>query len=207
MSALGFSTRQLHAGDEDDGPHRPRATPIHLTAGFVFEDFDQAHSRFAGTDEGFSYTRVGNPTNAAVERRIADLESGSGALLVSTGQAAVATTILALVNAGDHVLSSSSIYEGTRELLRDDLARLGVEGGLRERPERRRGLGGRYPPEHPARKCRRADSSAVRPPMGTRPSMSTSPPSSRTVDRCCTSSALSPRGTASRRSWGGAPSR
>ncbi|WP_223622341.1 O-acetylhomoserine aminocarboxypropyltransferase/cysteine synthase family protein [Microbacterium sp. EST19A] len=126
MSTLGFSTRQLHAGDEHDGPHRPRATPIHLTAGFVFDDFDQAHSRFAGTDDGFSYTRVGNPTNAAAERRIADLESGTGALLVSTGQAAVATTILALVNTGDHVLSSSSIYEGTRELLRDDLARLGV---------------------------------------------------------------------------------
>ncbi|MFK3834874.1 O-acetylhomoserine aminocarboxypropyltransferase/cysteine synthase family protein [Microbacterium sp. NPDC087868] len=126
MSGLGFSTRQLHAGERYDGPHAPRATPIHLSAGFVFDDFDQAHARFAGTDEGFSYTRVGNPTNAAAERRIADLESGSAALLVGSGQAAVATTILALVSTGDHVLSSSSIYEGTRELLRDDLARLGV---------------------------------------------------------------------------------
>ncbi len=58
-----------------DGPHAPRATPIYLTAGFVFDDFDQAHGRFAGTESGFSYTRVGNPTNAAVERRIADLEA------------------------------------------------------------------------------------------------------------------------------------
>jgi len=126
MTDLGFSTRQLHAGEEYDGPHRPRATPIYLTAGFVFDDFDQGHARFSGTDEGFSYTRVGNPTNAAAERRIADLESGVGAVLVGSGQAAVATTILALVSTGDHVLSSSSIYEGTRELLRDDLARLGV---------------------------------------------------------------------------------
>ncbi len=123
---LGFATRQLHAGEEHDGPHRPRATPIYLTAGFVFDDFDQGHARFAGTDEGFSYTRVGNPTNVAAERRIADLESGVGAVLVGSGQAAVATTLLSLVSAGDHVLSSSSIYEGTRELLRDDLARLGV---------------------------------------------------------------------------------
>ncbi|MDF2509420.1 MAG: megL [Microbacterium sp.] len=124
---LGFSTRQLHAGEEAHGPHHPRATPIYLTAGFEFDDFDQGHARFAGTDEGFSYTRVGNPTNAAAERRIADLESGVGAVLVGSGQAAVATTLLTLVSAGDHVLSSSSIYEGTRELLRDDLARLGVD--------------------------------------------------------------------------------
>lgn len=124
---LGFSTRQLHAGEEPHGPHHPRATPIYLTAGFEFDDFDQGHARFAGTDEGFSYTRVGNPTNAAVERRIADLEGGIGAVLVGSGQAAIATTLLALVRSGDHVLSSASIYEGTRELLRDDLARLGVE--------------------------------------------------------------------------------
>ena len=126
QASLGFATRQLHAGDRPAGPHRPRATPIYLTAGFEFEDFDQAHARFAGTDDGFSYTRVGNPTNVAVEQRVADLESGVGALLVASGQAAVTTTILSLVSAGDHVLASSSIYEGTRELLRDDLARFGV---------------------------------------------------------------------------------
>ncbi len=125
-AGLGFATRQLHAGIELDGAHRPRATPIYLTAGFVFDDFDQGHARFAGTDDGFSYTRVGNPTNAATERRIADLEGGIDALLVGSGQAAVVTTVLALVAAGDHIVSASSIYEGSRELLRDDLARLGV---------------------------------------------------------------------------------
>jgi O-acetylhomoserine (thiol)-lyase len=131
---LGFATRQLHAGDRSPGPHRPRATPIYLTAGFEFDDFDQAHARFAGTDEGFSYTRVGNPTNVAAEQRIADLESGVGALLLGSGQAAVATTVLSLVSAGDHVVSSSSIYEGTRELLRDDLARQGVAVDFVEDP-------------------------------------------------------------------------
>ncbi|WP_438354274.1 O-acetylhomoserine aminocarboxypropyltransferase/cysteine synthase family protein [Microbacterium sp. CJ88] len=123
---LGFSTRQLHAGDEQHGPHQPRATPIYLTAGFEFDDLDQAQARFSGADSGFSYTRVSNPTSAAAERRIADLESGIGALLVASGQAATSTTLLALVSAGDHILAASSIYEGTRELLRDDLARLGV---------------------------------------------------------------------------------
>lgn len=125
-AVLGFATRQLHAGADSADPHRPRATPIHLSAGFVFDDFDEAHARFAGSADGFSYTRVSNPTNAAAERRIADLESGAGALLVGSGQAAVAVTLLSLVSAGDHILASPSIYEGTRELLRDDLSRLGV---------------------------------------------------------------------------------
>ncbi|MFE7843637.1 O-acetylhomoserine aminocarboxypropyltransferase/cysteine synthase family protein [Microbacterium sp. NPDC057407] len=132
---LAFSTRQLHAGDDQRGPHRPRATPIYLTAGFEFEDFDEGHARFGGAEEGFIYTRVGNPTNSAVERRIADLESGTGAVLVGSGQAAVATTVLSLVSAGDHVLSSSSIYEGTRELLRDDLGRLGVSVDFIDDPD------------------------------------------------------------------------
>src|SRR6478735_5149820 len=135
QASLGFATRQLHAGDRPAGPHRPRATPIYLTAGFEFEDFDQAHGRFAGTDDGFSYTRVGNPTNVAVEDRIADLESGVAALLVASGQAAVTTAILSLVSAGDHVLASTSIYEGTRELLRDDLSRLGITVDFVDAPD------------------------------------------------------------------------
>lgn len=123
---LGFATRQLHAGRDAADAHGARATPIYLTAGFEFDDLDQGRARFAGEDGGFSYTRVSNPTNAEVERRLADLESGASALLVATGQAAVATTILALAGAGDHIVAASSIYEGTRELLRDDLARSGV---------------------------------------------------------------------------------
>ncbi|MGW8484373.1 O-acetylhomoserine aminocarboxypropyltransferase/cysteine synthase family protein [Microbacterium sp. NPDC055903] len=124
---LGFSTRQLHAGDEPHGPHAPRATPIYLTAGFAFDDLEDGQARFAGTSAAHSYTRVSNPTSAAVERRLADLESAAAAVLVSTGQAAIATTVLSLVGAGDHVLASSSLYEGTREFLRDDLGRLGVD--------------------------------------------------------------------------------
>ena len=124
--ALGFATRQIHAGAELDDGHRPRATPIYLTAGFVFDDFEQASERFVQSDDGYSYTRVGNPTNTAVERRIADLEGGSGALLVGSGQAAVATAVLALAGAGDHIVSAASIYEGSRQLFRDNFARLGI---------------------------------------------------------------------------------
>lgn len=124
--ARGFATRQIHAGTEPDASHGARATPIYLTAGFVFDDFEQANERFAQSGDGYSYTRVGNPTNTAVERRIADLEGGAGALLVGSGQAAVSTAVLSLAGAGDHLVSANSIYEGSRELFRDNFARLGI---------------------------------------------------------------------------------
>jgi O-acetylhomoserine (thiol)-lyase len=126
VTPRGFATRQLHAGDGVPTDVRPRTTPIYLTAGFVLDDFDQAEELFS-TGDGFSYTRVGNPTAEAVERRVADLEGGAEALLVGSGQAAVAITLLGLLQAGDHVVSASSIYEGTRGFLLDNLSRLGIE--------------------------------------------------------------------------------
>ncbi len=124
----GFATEQVHAGAEPHVPGgaNPRVTPIHLTAGFVFDDFDQAHDRFTGGDDGFSYTRLGNPTNSALERRIAALEGGSHAILVGSGQAAVASAVLGLASAGDHLVSASSIYEGSRSLFTENLGRLGI---------------------------------------------------------------------------------
>jgi O-acetylhomoserine (thiol)-lyase len=125
-SARGFATRQLHAGEKLAGSVNPRVTPIYLTAGFVLDDFDQATELF-DTGEGFSYTRVGNPTSEAVEQRIAALEGGVGAILVGSGQAAVALTLLGLASAGEHIISASSIYEGTRGLFLDNLSRLGID--------------------------------------------------------------------------------
>lgn len=130
FEGLGFATRALHAGLEAEAPHRPRATPIHLTAGFVFDDFDDGHARFAGAEGAYSYTRVANPTNAAAEHRIAALESGAGALLVGSGQAALATTLLGLLSAGDHIVAASALYEGSREFIRSDLQRLGITSAL-----------------------------------------------------------------------------
>lgn len=124
----GFATRQVHAGRMRAGDGvSPRATPIHLTAGFVFDDFDTARNRFQGDDDGFSYTRIGNPTNSVLERRIADLEGGSDAILVGSGQAAVSVAVLAVLSSGDHLVSASSIYEGSRGLFLDNFARLGIE--------------------------------------------------------------------------------
>jgi len=124
---LGFATRQLHGGSvEPHGGPRPRVTPIYLTAGFTHEDFDQAVDHFSSGD-GYSYTRVANPTTEAVERRVAELEGGAEALLVGSGQAALAVTMLGLLSAGDHIVSAASLYEGTRGFFTDNLLQLGIE--------------------------------------------------------------------------------
>lgn len=120
-----FATKAIHAAKSVDASS-PRATPIHLTAGFTFEDFDHAAGHFdAGS--GYGYTRTGNPTVRAVEQQVAALESGADALLVASGQAAVVTAVLAVAGAGDHIVSSTHIYEGSRGLFLDNLSRLGVE--------------------------------------------------------------------------------
>ncbi|OIH93408.1 O-acetylhomoserine aminocarboxypropyltransferase/cysteine synthase family protein [Curtobacterium sp. MCBA15_001] len=123
----GFATEQVHGGFVPDAAHGARIPAIHMSSGFLFDDFDQARGRFAGTDDGYTYTRLGNPTNADVERRIALLERGAEAILVSSGQAAATVAFLGLLQAGDHVVSARSIYEGTRGLLLQNLGRLGIE--------------------------------------------------------------------------------
>lgn len=121
----GFSTRQVHVG-ASVAPASPRATPIYLTAGFTFADLDESAAHFA-TGSGFGYTRTGNPTVQAVEERIASLEGGDQAILVSSGQAAVTVALLGLLDAGDHIVVSEHIYEGTRGLLLDNFSRLGIQ--------------------------------------------------------------------------------
>lgn len=122
----GFTTQQVHAGAEAVDGHQPRALPIYLSAGFVFDDFDQASDRFGADDPGYSYTRMGNPTTDAVERRLAVLEGGVDAILLGTGQAAVSVALLAILQAGDDLLIAPSIYEGSRGLFTDNFSRLGI---------------------------------------------------------------------------------
>ncbi|WP_434809965.1 O-acetylhomoserine aminocarboxypropyltransferase/cysteine synthase family protein [Microbacterium sp. bgisy189] len=120
----GFTTRQVHAG-EGSGGATPRATPIYLTAGFSFGEYGDAAAHF-GNGEGYAYTRIGNPTVETVERTIADLEGGSQALLLASGQAATAVALMSIVSAGQHIVSSNHIYEGTRGLLVDSLSRFDI---------------------------------------------------------------------------------
>jgi O-acetylhomoserine (thiol)-lyase len=123
---LGFATAQIHAGQDRGAAHGSRVIPIHLASGFAFDDFEQARDRFSGDDDGYSYTRMGNPTTTAVERKLAVLEGGREALLVGSGQAALTVALLGLLRAGDHLVSSRHIYEGSRGLFRENLSALGI---------------------------------------------------------------------------------
>ena len=121
-----FETRQIHAGQTPDPTTGARALPIFQTTSFVFPDAGVAADRFALKDLGPIYTRIGNPTQEAVENRIADLEGGVGALLLSSGQAATTFAILNVAEAGDHVVASPSLYGGTYNLLQNTLSKLGI---------------------------------------------------------------------------------
>ncbi len=124
--AWSFETRQIHAGQTVDASGA-RALPIFQTTSFVFPDADTAAARFALQDLGPIYTRIGNPTQQAVEDRIASLEGGVGALLVASGQAAETFAILNIAEAGDHVVASPSLYGGTYNLLQHTLKKFGIE--------------------------------------------------------------------------------
>ncbi|MCL2091104.1 MAG: bifunctional o-acetylhomoserine/o-acetylserine sulfhydrylase [Micrococcales bacterium] len=122
-----FETRQIHAGQTPDSATGARALPIYQTTSYVFADAEQAADRFALKDLGPIYTRLGNPTQEVVENRIASLEGGVGALLVSSGQSAATLAILNVAEAGDHVVSSPSLYGGTYNLFAHTLKKFGIE--------------------------------------------------------------------------------
>src|SRR6185312_12335647 len=116
-----FETRQIHVGQEPDATTGARALPIYQTTSFVFPSAESAAARFALAELEPIYTRLGNPTTAVVEDRIANLVGGVGALRLASGQAATAFAILNLAGAGEHVVSSPSVYGGAFKLLADSL--------------------------------------------------------------------------------------
>ncbi len=122
-----FETRQVHAGQVADPTTGARALPIYQTTSFVFPDAQVAADRFALKDLGPIYTRIGNPTQAVVEDRVASLEGGIGALLLASGQAAETFAILNIAEAGDHIVASPSLYGGTFNLLKHTLKKFGIE--------------------------------------------------------------------------------
>jgi len=124
---FGFKTRALHAGSSPDPQTGARAVPIYQTSSFVFENTEDAGNLFALQKYGNIYTRIGNPTVAALEEKIASLEGGIGAIATSSGQAAQFLAFAALVGAGDHVVASSNLYGGTVTQLDVTLRRFGVD--------------------------------------------------------------------------------
>ncbi len=123
----GFRTRSLHAGGTPDPTTGARAVPIYQTSSFIFEDTNDAATLFALQKYGNIYSRIGNPTVAALEERIAALEGGLGAVATASGQAAEFLTFAALAGAGDHIVASSALYGGTVTQLDVTLRRFGVD--------------------------------------------------------------------------------
>src|SRR4051812_31249723 len=123
----GLRTRAIHAGARPDPTTGARAVPIYQTTSFVFEDVEDAADLFALQKYGNIYTRLGNPTVAAFEERIASLEGGIGAVATGSGQAAETLLFCSLCDAGDHIVASSALYGGTFTLLNVTLRRLGIE--------------------------------------------------------------------------------
>ena len=124
---LDPATLALHAGSAPDPATGARATPIHLSAAFVFPDSEQAAALFNMESSGHVYSRISNPTVAVLEERIAALEQGVGAIGTASGQAALHLAIATLAGAGSHVVASRALYGGSHNLLHYTLARFGIE--------------------------------------------------------------------------------
>jgi O-acetylhomoserine (thiol)-lyase len=123
-----FETLQIHAGQEQvEGTTKSRAVPIYQTAAYSFDDADHAARLFALQEFGNIYSRIMNPTNDVLERRIAALEGGTAGLAVASGHAAEFITLTTLVQAGDNIVASPNLYGGTANLLKVTLPRLGIQ--------------------------------------------------------------------------------
>jgi methionine-gamma-lyase len=127
----GFATQAIHAGEATDPTTRAHATPIYQTATFAFETGQEKDAAvdagMAWEPDAFFYTRTANPTNAALERKLAVLEGAEGAVVSASGMAAVSTTLFSLLDAGDHCIASEDIFIISRFLLDDALPKKGIE--------------------------------------------------------------------------------
>jgi len=134
-TAWSFETKQIHAGQSPDGTTNARALPIYQTTSYTFNDTTHAANLFGLKELGNIYTRIMNPTQAVVEDRIAALEGGVAGLLVASGQAAETLAFLNIAEAGDHIVSSPSLYGGTYNLLHYTLPKLGITTTFVENPD------------------------------------------------------------------------
>ncbi len=127
VSKMRLDTQIIHAGQHTDPQTGAVSTPIYQTSTFAFRDTEEGAARFSGRDPGYKYTRLGNPTIAALEEAVAVLEGGCGALGAATGMAAVNTVYLTLLGQGAHVVATDSLYGPSRMILETEYARYGVK--------------------------------------------------------------------------------
>lgn len=123
---LGFNSKLIHGGGHHD-EYGAATVPIYQTSTFRFESAEDGAACFAGEKDGYVYTRIGNPTVAALERQVAELEHGYGAVAFASGMGAVSTVYMAYLNAGDHMISSDAVYGASRTMMEGHMSRFGVE--------------------------------------------------------------------------------
>ena len=126
VNKTGFSTQAIHAGMEKN-PFGALATPIYQTSTFVFDSCAQGGRRFAGEEAGFIYSRLGNPTTATLERKVAALEHAEDAVAASSGMGAITSAIWTVCKAGDHIIADSVLYGCTFSFLEHGMQRYGVD--------------------------------------------------------------------------------
>ncbi|GGG34688.1 O-acetylhomoserine aminocarboxypropyltransferase [Dokdonia pacifica] len=126
MSTKKLATKALHAGHDYEANGGTRAVPIYQSTAYVFKDADHAANLFNLSEPGFIYTRLNNPTNDILEKRLTEIEGGLAAVVTASGTAAINTTLLTLLKQGDHIVASSSLYGGTYNLLSVTLPRFGI---------------------------------------------------------------------------------
>jgi methionine-gamma-lyase len=123
---LGINSKLIHAGYKADATGAVNV-PIYQTSTFAFRNAAHGAALFAGEEEGFIYTRIGNPTIQALEDAVAELENGCGGVATSSGMGAVCTAYLALLESGAHIVSTASVYGPSRGLMEKDFSRFGVQ--------------------------------------------------------------------------------
>lgn len=126
MSNSKLATQALHAGHDTTTNGGTRAVPIYQSTAYVFNDANHAANLFNLSEPGFIYTRLNNPTNDILEKRLTEIEGGLAAVVTASGTAAISTTLLTLLKTGDHIVASSSLYVGTYNLLSVTLPRFGI---------------------------------------------------------------------------------
>ncbi len=123
----GFNTKAIHAGQKPCPVTGAHVTPIYQTSTFVFKDVDQGARRFAGEEEGYIYTRLGNPTLTELEAKIAALEGGEAAIGAASGMAAISTALVTLLKKGDHIVAGDALYGCTHSFISEILPQYGIE--------------------------------------------------------------------------------
>ncbi|WP_313530009.1 methionine gamma-lyase [Anaerotignum sp.] len=123
----GFGTKAIHAGNVKDKQYGALTMPIYQTSTFFFENCEQGGRRFAGQEEGYIYTRLGNPTTTVLEDKVAALECGEACAAASSGMGAISSCLWSIAGVGKHILADETLYGCTFALLNHGLTRYGVE--------------------------------------------------------------------------------